>query len=165
MATAFGVAAQSNEGYVGVSFLRENVKFTQIKTAFDENTDSLGVVLAGTHYVKNSNYGLTADFGGNFDTNKASLVTFTVGGTAKARNCTYVQPFVHVLGGVARQNVNRKNITDITDVSPVMIAGGGLDFRTSQRSRYKLRTGIDWVATKFNKERQDGLRASVGLVF
>lgn len=163
--SVLGISAQSNEGYVGASFLRENVKFTQIKKAFDENTDSLGINLAGTHYVNKSNFGLTADFGANFDTNSASLVTLTAGGTFKARNYKYAQPFVHVLGGIARQNVNRSNITDVTNVSPALLLGGGIDFNTRAKSDYKVRVGADLVSTRFGNERQDGLRATIGLVF
>lgn len=173
--TASTINAQTkqtaNEGFVGYSFVRQDVKFTQApRFVFNENTDSHGFNISGTHYfggnaTKVGVVGLTADFGANFDSNEANLVTATAGVTIKGRNFRYIQPSVRVLGGIGRQHVNRRNILDTTDVSGVFIAGVGLDFTTKNISRYKFHTGIDYLNTGFGGERQNGARATVGLTF
>lgn len=171
LALTFAVSASAqsqNEGYVGVSFLRQNVEFTQTPSVrFNENTDSFGVTAGVSRFTKTQNgkagvLGVTADLTANFDTNQASLVTFMVGGTAKARNAEFVQPYVRVLGGVARQNVTRRNVFDKTDVSSAFDVGAGLDFKVST---FSVRTGLDFVNTGFHGERQNSGRATVAIVF
>ena len=114
-----GVNAQttSNEGYVGYSFLRQDVKYNVTPVLkYNTNTDSNGVTFGGAHYFA-KNVGLTADVTINGGSNSASLVTVMAGGIAKARSMNYVQPYARLMGGVARQNVTRTNLKDFTDVS------------------------------------------------
>jgi hypothetical protein len=166
-----GQAQQTNnEGYVGYQFLRQDVKFERPSIHFDENTDSHGVNAAYTYYFagkkgKVNVLGITGEVGANFDNNEASLITAMGGLTLKARNSRYVQPYVHALGGVARQHVNRRNIFDTTDYSTAFAAGGGVDFNLKANSRYKVRFGADYLNTGFAGERQNAVRLSTGLVF
>ena len=145
----------NNEFAVAYSFLREDVKIQRPTLSFDTNTDSHGFNAGYTRYLGGSAteagiFGLTADLGVNIDNNKASLVTVAGGVTVKARNNKYIQPYVRVLGGVARQNVSRFNLLNTTDVTAVAILGAGVDFNTSAYSRYKIGFGADYVNTGFN---------------
>lgn len=136
LAGVFSASAQTpqtaNEGYIGYSFVRQNVDFKQSPTlSFDENTDSHGVAVGYTRFLGGSAkkagvVGLTGELAANFDSNKASLVTALVGVTLKARNNSLVQPYVRGLVGVSRQNVTRRNIYDNTDVSGALIWEQGL---------------------------------------
>lgn len=177
LVSAFAISAQApqtdNEGFVGYSFLRQDVKFnTTPVLRFDRNTDSHGFNTAYTRYFagageKEANtVGFTADLGANFDSNNnASLVTLMGGLTAQARNSKYVQPYVRALAGAARQNVKVNNITDFTDTSASFLVGTGLNLNLKANSRYKFRVGADWINTGFMGERQNGVRLTTGLVF
>lgn len=172
LASIFTVSAQKtqNEGYVGYNFVRQDVKFVRPNFRFDENTDSHGASVGYTRYLKGKEgkagvAGLTGEVSANFDKNEASLVTVMAGGILKARNMSYVQPYMRVMGGAARQNVNRRNIRDTSDISAAFDVGAGLDFSLSKNSRYALRTGVDYVNTGFNGERQSAVRLTAGIVF
>lgn len=159
-----------NEGVIAYSFLRQNVEFRTPTLAYNTDTDSHGVNAGYTRYFGGSAtragvFGLTADLGVNVDNNEASLVTVAGGVTAKARNYKYVQPYARALVGVARQNVNRFNIADTSDISAAFIGGVGVDFNTSAYSRYKIGAGLDLVNTGFGGSRQNGLRGTVRFVF
>src|SRR5687768_4016573 len=70
----------ANEGYVGYTFLRQDVKFEQPSTTFNERTDSHGVLASYTRYVgaegdKVGVLGFTGELGANFDSDSARLVT------------------------------------------------------------------------------------------
>jgi len=171
---AFGAMAQStqtaNEFNVGYNFLRQDIKVERPVIAFNENTDSHGFTAGYTRYLggdptKISGVGVTGEVAANFDGNEATLVTAMGGITLKARNFEYVQPYARALGGVAKQNVNRGNLTNFSDVSAVFDLGGGLNFNLGQRSRYKVQVGADYVNTGFMGERQHGVRLSTGLIF
>jgi opacity protein-like surface antigen len=166
---ALGISAQTdqtaNEGFVGYTYLSQDVK---VRNLFVSDVDSHGVNLAYTRYVAgkgSKTVGLTADFGANFDRDKASLVTLMVGTTVKARNNETFQPYVRALAGVGRQNVDRRNVLDTTDVSPAFMLGTGLDLNVKSYSRYKLRLGVDYIQTGFNSTRNNGLRLSTGITF
>ena len=172
LASIFTVSAQKtqNEGYVGYNFVRQDVKYERPAFKFDENTDSHGFSVGYSRYTKGEAgkvgvFGLTGEVSANFDTREASLVTVMAGGVAKARNNSYVQPYVRVLGGVARQHINRRNITNTTDASFAFNAGGGIDFAFKKDSRYAIRTGADYVNTGFNNQRQNAVRLTAGIVF
>lgn len=171
-AGVMGVSAQqtANEGYLGYSFLRQDVKFERPAFRFNENTDSHGVTASYTRYLNGSpkkvgTVGITGEVAANFDSNEASLVTVLGGIRAKARNMKYVQPSLKLVGGVARQHVNRRNITDTSDVSAAFAAGVGLDFVLKEGTRYKPFVGVDYLNTGFHGERQSGVRFNAGLVF
>lgn len=169
----FTVSAQqtANEGYVGYSFLRQDVKFNQFSTSFNENTDSNGFVASYTRYLTDgkvkgdSPVGVTVEVGANFDSTKVNLVTVAAGVTVKARKLKYVQPSVKALVGVSRQEVTRANILDTKSVTSVFILGGGLDFSVKKSSRYKLHVGADYLNNDFSGKMQHGLRLTTGLVF
>ena len=169
LAGAFGAVAQTaqtdNQFSATYTFLRQDVKFTQQKLKFDENTDSHGFTVGATHFVGGSGLGLTAEFGANVDGNSTSLVTAMVGPTLQIRSSKFVQPFVRVLGGAARTELTRKNISDFNETKLAYSAGGGIDINLKANSRYKLRFGADYVATRFHGERNDGLKLSTGFVF
>lgn len=169
---AFGAvfAQNSKEVAVGYQFLRQDVKFEQPTLVFNENTDSHGFFVNGTHYFGDSGvgkgvFGLTADVGVNIDKNEANLVTALAGVTIKARNARVVQPFVNVLGGVARQHVNRQNLLDTTDISMAYAVGGGVDIKPRKDSKVQLRLGANYLNTGFNDTRQNGVVLRAGLVF
>lgn len=165
--SALGISAQAskNEGYVGYSFLRQNVQYNVTPVLkFDTNTDSNGITFGGAHYIT-KNLGLTADATINGGSNSASLVTVMVGGIAKARNLNFVQPYVRVLAGVGRQNVTRSNIKDFTDVQPVVDAGAGVDLYPKKGGKVGLRLGADLVNSGFNGNRTNSARLTAALVF
>ena len=172
LAGAIGVSAQqtANEGYVGYSFLRQNVKFERPVVDFNENTDSHGFMAAYTRYLDGTatrvgSVGITGEVAANFDSNEANVVTAMGGLRVKARNLNYVQPSFKVVGGVARQHVNRQNITDTSDLTAAFAAGVGVDLSTKKDTRYKLHLGADYLNTGFNGERQHGVRLNAGFVF
>lgn len=169
---AFGaVFAQDRaELAVGYQFLRQDVKIERPTLAFNENTDSHGFYVNATRYFggsagRNGVLGLTGDVGVNIDNNEANLVTAMGGLTLKARNARYIQPFVNVLGGVARQHVNRQNILDTTDVSTAYALGGGVDIKPRSDSKVQLRLGANYLNTGFGGARQNSAVLRVGLVF
>ncbi len=166
LAGVFGANAQqtANQGTIGVSFLREDVKFVQPHLTFNENTDSFGVTASYTRFVVGG-FGLTGELGANFDSNKANLVTALAGTTLQVRSAKYVQPFVKILGGVARQSVDRHNLNDFTNVKFAYEAGGGVDINVKANSRYKVRLGAGYVGTRFHGEQQSGVRLTTGIVF
>lgn len=164
-----------NEGVVAYSFIRQDIKYIRPSSSqpifrFDENTDSHGVSASYSRYTKGEAgkvgvLGLTGELAGNFDSNEASVLTAMVGGIAKARNNSIVQPFARALVGVGRQHVNRRNITDTSDVSLAYDFGTGLDFAFKKNSRYGLRTSVDYLHTEFANQGQHGVRLGLGLVF
>lgn len=169
-----GINAQSlqtaNEGYVGYTFLRQDVKFERPTFRFNENTDSHGLAVGYTRYLNTSKtnvgtVGLTTEVAANFDTDEASLVTAEAGLILKGRNYARVQPSVRVLAGVGRQHINRRNLRDNTDTNLAYTAGAGLDFNLTKLSQYKLHTGVDLINTGFAGERQGGARVNFGLIF
>lgn len=169
---AFGAVFAQDKGEFGVGyqFLRQDVKFEQPSLAFDENTDSHGFYVNATRYfggsaTRNGVVGLTGDVGVNIDNNEANLVTALGGVTLKARNAKYVQPFVNVLGGVARQHVNRQNILDTSDVSTAYALGGGVDIKPRSESKAQIRIGANYLNTGFAGERQNAVVLRAGLVF
>lgn len=176
-AFAFAANAQTattsqtaNEGFVGYSFLRQNVEVNRASLKFDTDTDSHGFNAGYTRYFGGSSrkagvVGFTADLGANFDNGDASLVTVMGGLVAKARNGKYVQPYVRAMGGFSRQNVNRYNITDTSDITSAFALGTGLDINVKKYSRYKIRFGADYLNTGFKGERQNSVRLTTGLVF
>ena len=163
---AFAQSTGKNDVAVGYQFTRQDVKFERPVLAFDENTDSHGFYVNGAHYFdKDGIVGLTGDVGVSVDSNEASLVTAMGGLTLKARNAKYVQPFVQVLGGVARQHVNRQNILDTTDVTGAFAVGGGVDVQFSSDAKVKFQLGANYLNTGFGGQRQSGAQFRAGLVF
>lgn len=169
---AFSATFAQDRGEItlGYQFLRQDVKFVQPTLVFDENTDSHGFYVNATRYfggsaTRNGVIGLTGDVSANFDNNEANLVTATAGLTLKARNAKAIQPYVNALAGVARQHVNRQNITDTTDISLAYILGGGIDIKPNADSNIKLQLGGNYVSTSFGGARQNGAQLRVGLVF
>lgn len=169
---AFGAtfAQDTSELAVGYQFLRQDVKFERPTLAFDENTDSHGAFANYTRYfggtaTRKGVVGLTGDVGVNVDNNEANLVTVLGGLTLKARNAKSIQPFVNVLGGVARQHVNRQNILDTTDITTAYAVGGGVDIGRDVDSRVRVRLGANYLNTGFNGARQNGVVLRAGLVF
>ena len=162
----------ANEGYVGYSFTRQDVKaqFNNTTLRFNENTDSHGVVANYTRYLGGTPtqagiFGLTAEAGASFADNEATLVTAMGGVTVKGRNYAYVQPSVRALIGAARERVTRTNLFDKSDVSVAYDLGAGLDVNVKKYSRYKLHFGADYLNTGFRGERQNAVRLTTGIIF
>lgn len=173
LASVFAVSAQEktqNEGVVAYSFIRQDVKFERPTFKFNENTDSHGVSAGYTRYTKGEKgkvgvFGFTGELAANFDSNEASVLTALAGVTAKARNNSFIQPYVRAMVGGARQHVNRRNITDTTDVSFAYDLGAGIDFAFKKDSRYALRTSADYINTSFYGQRQNAFRLGLGVTF
>lgn len=172
MAGILGVNAQSvqtaNEGYVGYSFLRQDVKFERPTFKFNENTDSHGFVGSYTRYVGGSEtkagvVGFTAEVGANIDSDGANYITALGGVTLKARNNKVVQPFVKVLGGVSRNSMDRFGTRNFDAIRPTGSLGGGVDFKI--KGRYQWRFGADYLFTQFASQYQNAVRLNTGLVF
>jgi len=87
------------------------------------------------------------------------------GPTLQARNNSYVQPYIRGLVGVARQHINRTNISDNSDASFAVDGGVGLDFALAKGSRYAFRTGFDVVNYSFNGERSNAYKLTAGFRF
>lgn len=160
----------NNEGFVGYSFVRQDVGFERPEFKFNENTDSHGANVSYTRYFgatenKAGVVGLTVDAGVNFTGNEEALVTVMAGPTVKARNNKYVQPYIRGMVGGARQNVTVNNVTKVSDWSVGFLAGAGVDFNTKAFSRYKIRVGADYINTGFAGNRQNAVRLTTGLVF
>lgn len=169
-----GINAQSlqsaNEFKIAYSFLRQDVKVEVPTFTFDDNTDSHGVTVGYTRYLNGSSdrvgtVGLTGEVTASFNNDDSSLVTAQGGFTLKARNNERFQPSVRALAGVARQNVTRGNIFDVSDVTPAFTLGAGMDIATVRNSRYKLHLGADYVNTRFMGDQQHGARLNVGFIF
>lgn len=177
LAAVFTVSAQTtqtdNAGSVSYVFLRENVKANQAPVLkFNRNTDSHGFSASYTRFFAGKGTGAANTLGAvgevsaNFDSkSSASLVTAMVGVTAEARNAKFIQPFARVLVGVARQNVTLTNLKEVSDSALAYDLGGGFDFNLAANSRYKVRTGFDYLNTRFVGQRQNGARLQLGLVF
>lgn len=175
MVGVFGVSAQeqsNNEGFVGYSFVRQDVKVERPTLTFNKDTDSQGFNVAYTRYVgenevknKANVIGLTGNVSANFRGSDEVLVIATGGVVVKARNNKYVQPFLTAQAGAAKQNVKVSNLTELSDWSSAYVVGTGIDFNTKANSRYKIRVGVDYVNTGFFGERQHTARFTTGLVF
>lgn len=160
--SALSTFAQSNDIFVGYSFLREDVKVVRPVVSFDENQDSHGVIGSYTAYFnKGNNYGLTVESSYNFKNSKSNLLTVMGGATAKLRSGKYVNPFVKALAGVARQEVSF--LGNRSKESFAYSFGGGLDFKVNNRVEYRI--GADLLNTAVAGERHNGVRLSTGFVF
>jgi hypothetical protein len=171
LAMAFSVTAFSqsqNEGYVGYSFLSQNVQFNKTSALkYNEDTDSHGITAGFSRYTKGENgkagvFGVTADLTANFDTNRATLITAMAGVTAKARNETFVQPYARALVGIGSQSFTRVTLHDNNTVSAAFGVGAGIDWKVST---FSVRTGVDYTNTGFQGERQNSGRANIAVVF
>ncbi len=155
----------STEIFGGYSYLRG-----------DDNNG--GVDLHGWNVSFNQNIvkwaGIKGDFSGHYGDydivrgfgSDLSAHLFLVGPQFTIRKSDRVQPFVHVLFGVAR--------TDITFFDPTgrivqrdsafaLAAGGGLDVRLTDHLAVRL-FQTDYVLTRFDDDNQHNFRASTGLV-
>lgn len=173
LASVFAVSAQQtqNQGVVAYNFSTSDVSVKRLNgTRFDSNTDSHGFTVGYTRFTKGKagkvgTYGMTTEVTANIDSNEANQVTVMTGVVAQARNYSYVRPYARVLGGVARQHINRTNVYDTTDVSFALDGGVGVDFSPVKDGRYSFRTGFDVVNTSFNGERGNAYKFTAGIVF
>lgn len=158
--------SQSNEFYAGYSFIREDVKFSELTRRYSENTDSHGFVASYTRYVDKSNsFGVTGEVSANFDSSgkNSTLVTAMGGFTIKNREAKNFNPYFKGLAGVARQEVNRTTLFDTSDVSGAFSVGGGFDVKFVKNTQWRV--GADYVNVGFKSERHNAWRFHTGLVF
>lgn len=163
---SYSFAQSANEVYVGYSFVRSDLKFSELATRFNENTDSHGFVTSYTRYLnKGKEFGVTGEFGANFDSSrsKATLVTLMGGVTIKNREAKNFNPYFKGLVGVARQEVNRTNVFNTSDVSPAFSVGGGFDVNVVKKAKWRI--GADYINLGFNSSRHNAWRFHTGLVF
>jgi hypothetical protein len=179
LASLIGVGAQTptssqsnNEFSAAYSFVRQDL---EIKSGvnpliFVPEKDSHGVAVGYTRYLggdanKAAVFGLSGELAAQWTGDDSYLVTALAGGTLKARNSKYVQPYARLLAGGARQNVKVSNALTLSDWSSAVDVGGGVDFNLGAYSRYKIGFGADYINTGFLGERQHNGRATVRLVF
>lgn len=180
MATFAQTNQSANEGFVGLSAMRQNLDTYKVnRDTFRVNgdTDSVGFNAAYTRYFggdKSANkvgvLGLTSEIDAQFhnkEESKVALVSASWGLTLKARNAKYVQPYVRALAGVGRRDFGGGIAGRISgaESTGVYTAGAGLDFNTKAYSRYKIRVGADYVNTGWGDSRQNNVRFTTGLVF
>lgn len=158
-----------NQFVVGYNYLHTNLDTRNVPPVnWNSKDDSHGFTVGYTRFTEGDAnkvgvLGLTGEFTTNFNSNEATMITALVGGTLEARNAKTIQPYARVLGGVARQHVTINNFRNTSDTTFAFDVGAGVDWRL--KKRYSLRTGVDYLNNGFLGERQDNIRATVGLVF
>jgi len=138
------------ELYVGYDYLRVNSG----GTSFNFNGGSGQLVCNA-----NNRLGIVGDLGGYYTSNgfRAGIISYLFGPGINLRGHGKVTPFAQVLFGGARS----------IDISPLntfaMTAGGGVDFKISERP-----VQAEYFLTKFTdgaSNRQNNFRYSAGIVF
>ena len=113
-----------------------------------------------------------ADFSGHFGDSAVTLgpgtdfkkFLFLFGPQFTLRRHERIQPFVHVLFGVSRIDLNNDtNGLSFDDTAFAMAAGGGVDVKVADRLAVRL-FQADYVLTRFGDTNQGNFRASGGFV-
>jgi hypothetical protein len=162
------VAAQDNEVFAGVTFVRANPNFTRPDFRFNRNTDQIGFDAAFTRYFGDRPIGIKADVAGSFQsTNPAdsSLVTIMAGPTLKAR-ARRVEPFIHGLVGVGRFAATNRQVSLRFDKSSSGLAyafGGGLDVKLNDHFAVRA-FQADYLTNRIMDKNVRYLRAAAGIV-
>lgn len=125
-----------------------------------------GFNLAGTGYF-NQNFGITADFSGNYktiDSTKVNLYSYMFGPTLRAP-MGKATPFVHALFGGA--HLSSEGLESQNAFAYAL--GGGLDVNATKNIAVRLGQ-FDYVGTRFDqtlfgKSNQNHFRYSGGIVF
>lgn len=168
---AFAIAApaqtKNNELSVGAIFVRQNPHFTRADFKYNTATDQIGAELSLTHYFGESAFGLTADVGASAQgraATDASLVTVAIGPTIKARNAK-LAPFARLLVGVNRLAARNQQLKfDKSNAGLALIAGGGVDWRLSDRFAVRV-IEVDFIGTRALGATVKNVRVGAGLVF
>ncbi|MCG3162751.1 MAG: hypothetical protein JMDDDDMK_04081 [Acidobacteria bacterium] len=157
--------APSTEIFGGYSYLRG-----------DDGSD--GVDLHGWNASFNQNIvkwaGIKADFSGHYGGftivpglgSDLSAHLFLIGPQFTIRKSERLQPFAHVLLGIARTDITYFDVTGrITarDSAFALAVGGGLDVKVTDHLAVRL-FQTDYVLTRFDDDNQHNFRASTGLV-
>jgi hypothetical protein len=166
-------AAQGFEAFGGYSYVYSRTPVTSntcsgssCLTATTDGTNLNGFELAAT-VKKNSWFGITGDFGGNFGTTEGAgnhLETFLAG--PKFSYPADISPFVHVLVGGAHYSLGNSNSTDVVPTSQTAFAaalGGGIDAKLTHFIAFRV-IQFDYLLTTFHSTNQNQPRVSTGLV-
>jgi len=131
----------------------------------------------------NSWLGVTAEFSGHFTDLNTSLIgtqadldtyLFTVGPRLAIRKFDRFTPFVHILAGLARADVNLTGTSSIlgnsvSSAGIALVVGGGVDLNINPKIAVRL-FQTDYVLTRFSNQNvatelnQSNFRASTGVV-
>jgi hypothetical protein len=135
-----------------------------------------GFEAEGTYNV-NRLFGIAADLSAHYHTEtstplgtqqrvKSSLYNFLIGPVLKLRNKSRGEPFVHALFGAAHIGSSPSGLVHATDSQTdfAMAFGGGLDIRVAKHIEVRA-FEADYNPTFFERDRQDNIRLSFGLIF
>jgi opacity protein-like surface antigen len=117
----------------------------------------------------NKYFGITADFSGAYGTPKIlgvpvdnKLHTFMFGPVLRLPNPTHFTPFVHALGGAARQSGAFLG-TGISETDAAWALGGGVDLNIAPIISVRLGQA-DFLQIRSNGSNQNNFRYSAGIV-
>jgi hypothetical protein len=157
---------KNNEATITVIFVRQDPHFTRADFKYNQATDQVGAAVSLTHYFGESAFGLTADVGATAQgrsATDASLVTLVLGPTVKARN-RKLAPYAHLLIGVSRLAARNQQLKfDKSKAGLAVIAGGGVDWRLSERFAVRV-FQVDFVGTRALGSTVNNARVGAGLV-
>ncbi len=171
LALALPIIAQAQESprveiFGGYSYLR-------LDNDLNDDQDLNGYNVSGNVTVLGKWLGFKADFSSHFGDSLVSLTPvtdlrkdlFLFGPQFSFRQNKRIQPFGHVLFGVARVDLNNDTLgVNFDDTAFAFAAGGGVDV-TAFNNRLAVRLfQADYVLTRFNDVNNNNFRASTGLV-
>jgi len=158
---------KSNELSIGAVLVRQDPHFSRADFKYNQTTDQVGADVSLTHYFGESAFGVTADVGASVkgrSATDASLVTVAIGPTVKARN-RKLEPFARVLIGGARLAARNQQLKfDKTNLGFALLAGGGVDWRVSNRFAVRV-IQADFLGTRILGSTVKNARVGAGLVF
>ncbi len=157
---------KNNEVTIEAIFVRQNPHFTRSDFKYNSATDQIGAEVSLTRYFSDSAFGVTADVGASAQgraATDASLVTVAIGPTIKLRN-RKLQPYARVLVGVNRLAARNQQLKfDKSNTGLTLIAGGGVDWRLSDRFAIRA-LSADFVGTRALGSTVKNARVGAGLV-
>ena len=170
LALALPIIAQAQdtprtEIFGGYSYLR-------LDEDLNDDRDLNGYNASVNQTIFKSWLAFKADFSGHFGDSVVTLgpgtdlkkFLFLFGPQFTLRKFERVQPFVHVLFGASRIDLNNDTIgLSFDDTAFAMAAGGGVDVKVFERVAVRL-FQADYVLTRFNDTNQSNFRASSGFV-
>ncbi|MGH9849714.1 MAG: outer membrane protein [Blastocatellia bacterium] len=176
VALALPVIAQAQESprveiFGGYSYLR-------LDDDLNDDRDLNGYNVSGNVTVLGNWLGIKADFSGHFGDSAVSLTPrtdlrkdlFLFGPQFTFRKSERIQPFAHVLLGVARIDLDNDTLgVDFDDTAFALAVGGGVDVKAFT-NRLSIRVfQADYVLTRFedvtgNNFSSNNFRASTGIV-
>jgi len=171
LALALPIIARAQESprveiFGGYSYLR-------LDDDLNDDRDLNGYNVSGNVTVLGNWLGIKADFSGHFGDSAIALTPrtdlrkdlFLFGPQFTFRKNERIQPFAHVLIGVARVDLDNDTLgVNFDDTGFALAVGGGVDV-TAFTNRLAIRVfQADYVLTRFNEVNFNNFRASTGVV-